>query len=110
MTAADIITLVREQMNDTEREYRFSDEELLRATDEVHQELLFERPSLKLQADGTYQTVSSITATTDALIPDEKHRDAMASAVCHKIYKKDAEDDINLGLSNFHRQNYVNEI
>ena len=106
MIASDVITLSREALNDTERDYRFEDAELLRALDEACQELKLDRPDLLLTSTGTYGTVDTVDALGDTLAYDVTYRNALANKVCHKIYVKDSEDDGNARLAQDHLQLY----
>lgn len=112
MTAAEVILLVRETMNDDHEEsgYRFDDAELLRELNDAQDELVKDRPDLLLAADGTIQTVTPVTATTTVLLVGTDYRQALASAVCKKLYVKDGEDDQNITLAGAHQQIYQSEI
>jgi hypothetical protein len=110
MKASAVILLVRENMNDLETgDYRVEDSEMLRALDEAQLELVNDRPDLLLDTDGTIQTVTTVSATTTDLLVDENYRQALASAVCSKLYTKDSDDDFNLNAAGIHKQIYDSE-
>ena len=110
MTAAEVIALVRETMNDLTEVYRVKDPEMLRTIDQTQLELVKERPHLLLAADGTIQAYTTIVATSTTLLVGTDYLQALASAVCKKLYVKDGEDDLNVQLAGVHQQIYNSEI
>ena len=110
MTAGDILTLVREMINDEKEDYRFSDAEVYRAMDEAQREMVYERPATRMGSDGTYSTLNTLDDSADVITVDTVYKQALAHLVCSKLYVKDGEDDQNLRLGDFHYKRYLGEI
>jgi len=110
MIASDVIDLVREEVNDTIKDYRFSDAEMLSALTDATRELAQDRPDLLLDATGSYNTVVDVTATNQTLIFDDNQRQSLMHYTCYRIFSKDSEDDQNLVLSRNHLSLYNQRI
>ena len=102
MTAQDIIDLVRQEINDTIRDYRFADSEILSALTDANRELALDRPDLLLDANGDYITIVDITAVSDTILFDDNQRQALMHYTCYRILSKDSEDDQNMALARTH--------
>lgn len=110
MLASDIITLSREQINDTIKPYRFDDTEMLRAVDASCKELQLDRPSFLLKDDNTYTTLLDITAVGDTILFSESYLMALAHKVTYKVLLKDSDDDYNAKLATTHLSLYNTSI
>lgn len=110
MLASEVITEIRENVLDTEEEYRHSDAEMLRALTDASYQLSKDRPDLLIDTDGTILSVSALTAVGDTVLFGADMKDALASWSSYKLLKKDGEDSNNIALAGVHLQTYQAQI
>jgi hypothetical protein len=95
MLASDVITVARENLEDTIVEYRFEDTELLTALTSATRRLATDKPDLLVDSDGTLIAVVDVTALGNTLIFDRDWLEALSSFLCHLIFLKDSSDTYN---------------
>ena len=106
MLASDVITVARQNLNDTIPEYRFSDPELLSTLTSATRRLATDKPDLLVDSDGTLIAVVDVTATSDTLIFDRDWLEALSNYICHLIFAKDNSDNYNANQSATHKALY----
>jgi len=110
MLASDVVTTVRQNLQDTEKPYRFSDAEMIIAMTSAVRRLARNRPDLLVSSDGSIETEADITALSDTLIFGTDWREALASFVCYRLFLKDGEDTYNATMAATHLQAYNDAI
>ena len=110
MLASDVVTTARENLQDTEKEYRFSDTEMLTALTSAVRRLAIDRPDLLVASDGTLETEADVTSLSQTLIFDTHWREALVSYLCHRLFVKDSEDTHNANLAVTHLAAYKDAI
>jgi hypothetical protein len=110
MLASDVITVARQNLDDTTEEYRFDDAEMINTLTSATRRLAIDRPDELVDSDGTIIAVVDIAALGDTLIFDRNFLEALVNYVCHLIYMKDSSDTYNASQAATHLTSYSNAI
>lgn len=110
MLASDVITVVRQNLEDTKKTYRFEDPELLTALTSSTRRLAIDRPELLIDSSGALIAVVDVTTLGDTLIFDRDWLEALVNYVCHLIFMKDSSDEYNASQAAGHLAYYNDAI
>ena len=107
MLASDVITVARQNLDDTiVGEYRFLDPELLITLTSSTRRLAIDRPELLIDSVGAIIPVVDVTALSQTLIFDRDWLEALSGYTCHLIFAKDSSDNYNATQSAIHKASY----
>jgi 3-oxoacyl-ACP reductase-like protein len=110
MTAGDVITRLREQIQDEVKPYRWSDTLLLAYLSGTLQEMSRRRPDLAAALDWSQNAVSDVTSLTDILVYDESTRDGLVYGTAERVYLTEEPDQGNVRQAQIMRQKFESEI
>jgi len=111
MLASDVITVARQNLDDTiNGEERFDDTELLNTLTSSTRRLATDKPDLLIDSAGAIIPIVDVTTTSQTLIFDRDWLEALSNYVCHLIFAKDSSDDYNANQSAIHKSLYESAI
>lgn len=110
MLASDVIDVARENLEDTEKDYRFSDAEMIKALNSATRRLATDKPDLLVDSDGTIIAIVDAAALGDTLIFDRDWLEALVSYLCYRIFLKDSSDTFNANQATTHLAAYRDAI
>jgi hypothetical protein len=95
MTAQEIINRAREILKDDIEPYRLPDAYFFPPISDVLYEIEARRPDMLIQANGTFATVTDISAVGDTINFPDRTREAMACYVSYRSYISEDADRHN---------------
>ncbi len=110
MTAADIISRVRDLISDTVEEYRWGDTRLLRYISDGLQEIWRLAPDAFHLTSVVIDAPDEATATNSTISMRTEYRAALCSYVCWRALGEDAEDVDNMDLSKQHLREFNDRV
>lgn len=110
LTAQEVITDARLNLNDHSEPYYHTDADLLRNVTDASVKLSQDRPDLLLTLAGALEPVVAVTALGQTLIYDFDMKEALVNYVSYLALMTDSEDTQNLNLAQVNMQAYTNSI
>jgi len=110
MTAGDVISRLRKQVQDEVKPYRWLDTLMLEYLSDTIQEVARVRPDLAADLDWTQQDVVDVTDTADVLVYDESVRAALVFGSAERVYLDEDADQGNVRQAQIMRQKFETEL